>query len=399
MTCAFADPKEWLLEITPAIQAQFRKQSQVYATPNSRWLAYMNQICLHTFLNWTTEDSIQTSVWQSFPGTTAFWEFVNGTAILLEGRRVVLIPSEAIDDSELEIPQEWVDIPSWAADYFLAVQVKPDGDWVRIWGYITHAELKSKGNYDYLDRTYCIDSRYVTKDFNAFWITYQFCQREKLKATIPLLPKLPDNQAEKLLQRLSSSSITFPRLAVPFTTWGSLLENERWRQHLYQKRQQLASSQQPVNLSLWLEGIYNSVWETVETFFRGTNYVMRRATVYDGIANFRDSSAVGVKSIKRGQLIDLGIGVPPIVLVVDLVEEDNQQIYIRVQVHPTNENPYLSSNIKLVLLSESGEIIQSVQAREQDNYIQLNRFQGEVGEYFQIQVGFDDYQITETFVI
>ena len=35
----------------------------------------------------------------------------------------MLIPSEAIDDSELEVPQEWVDIPSWAADYYLAVQI------------------------------------------------------------------------------------------------------------------------------------------------------------------------------------------------------------------------------------------------------------------------------------
>jgi len=24
------------------------------------------------------------------------------------------------------VPQEWVDIPEWAADYYLAVQVNPD---------------------------------------------------------------------------------------------------------------------------------------------------------------------------------------------------------------------------------------------------------------------------------
>ncbi len=391
MTYAFADPKEWLLEITPTIQAQSWQQSQVYATPSSRWLAYMNQICLHTFLNWTTEDSIQASVWQSFPGTTAFWEFVNGTAILLGGRRVVLIPSEAIDDSELEIPQEWVDIPSWAADYYLAVQIKPDGDCVRIWGYITHAEIKSKGNYDYLDRTYCIDSQYVTKDFNAFWITYQFCKAESVKANIPLLPELPTNQAENFLQRLSNLSVTFPRLLVPFSTWGSLLENEQWRQRLYKNRQQLPSNQEPVNLSCWLEGIYDSVWETVETFFGGnTNYAIA--------FNFRDSSAAGVESIKRGQLIDLGMGVSPIVLVVAITKKDNQQVGIRVQLHPSSENPYLPSNIKLALLS-SQEIIQEVQAREQDNYIQLNRFEGEVGECFQIQVGFNNCQIIENFVI
>jgi len=31
------------------------------------------------------------------------------------------------------VPQEWVDIPEWAADYYLAVQVNPDSGWLRIW--------------------------------------------------------------------------------------------------------------------------------------------------------------------------------------------------------------------------------------------------------------------------
>ncbi len=46
MTGAFADPREWALEITPTIQAQFWQLSQVYNTSSSRWRAYMNQICL-----------------------------------------------------------------------------------------------------------------------------------------------------------------------------------------------------------------------------------------------------------------------------------------------------------------------------------------------------------------
>ena len=70
-------------------------------------------------MNWIqTEYALQATVWESSPNTPAFWEFVNGTAILLNERRVVLIPSEAIDNRELEVPQEWVDIPSWVADFY-----------------------------------------------------------------------------------------------------------------------------------------------------------------------------------------------------------------------------------------------------------------------------------------
>ncbi|BAZ23038.1 hypothetical protein NIES4073_39260 [Kalymmatonema gypsitolerans NIES-4073] len=394
MTCAFADPREWLLEISPTIQAQSWQQSQVYATPSSRWCAYINQICLYAFLDWiSTEDFPSASVWYSFPGTPAFWEFVNGTAILLEGRRVVLIPGEAIDDSELEVPQEWVDISSWAADYYLAVQVKPDGEWVRIWGYTTHEELKSLAHYDSVDRTYCIDARYLTKDLNAFSLSYQFCREEEMKAAIVPLPQLSTQQAENLVQRLGNSSVTFPRLAVPFTTWGALIENEQRRQRLYQKRQQAQSSQVQVNLSRWLEGIYDTGWEAIETFLPSNSSSLA--------FNFRSSSGLGVGSIKRAKLIDLEMEIESqkVVLLVAFVPEDSQQVSIRVQLHPTGGESYLPVNIKLALLLESGEIIQEVQAREQDNYVQLKRFDGEVGECFSIQVAFDSCQITENFVI
>ncbi len=394
MTYVFTDPREWLLEISPTIQAQSWQQSQVYATPSSRWCAYINQICLHAFLDWiSTEDFPQASVWYSFPGTPAFWEFVNGTAILLEGRRVVLIPSEAIDDSELEVPQEWVDIPSWAADYYLAVQVQPDGEWVRIWGYTTHKELKSLAHYDSVDRTYCMDARHLTKDLNAFSLSYQFCGEEQIKVAIAPLPQLSTQKAENLVQRLGNSSVTFSRLGVQFATWGAVLENEQWRQRLYQQRQQSQSSQMQVNLSRWLEGIYDNSWEAIETFLQSNSNSFA--------VNFRSSSEFGFGSIKRAKLIDLGMEIESqkVVLLVAFIPEDRQQVSIRVQLHPTGGESYLPVNIKLALLLESGEIIQEVQARVQDNYIQLKRFDGEAGECFSIQVAFDSCQRIENFVI
>ncbi|KYC42385.1 hypothetical protein WA1_20675 [Scytonema hofmannii PCC 7110] len=395
MACAFADPREWLLKISPKVQAQSRQQSQVYATPSSRWCAYINQICLHAFLDWiSTESFAEVNVWYSYPGSnTAFWEFVNGTAILLEGKQVVLIPSEAIDDSELEVPQEWVDIPSWAADYYLAVQVKPDGEWVRIWAYTTHTELKSLADYDPVDRTYCMDARHLTQDLNAFSLSYQFCRGEETKAPTDPLPQLSTEQADNLLQRLDTDSVTFPRLSVPFTTWGALLENEQWRQRLCQQRQQTQSSQVQVNLSRWLEGVYDTAWETIETLLKLNSNALA--------FNFRSSSGIGVARVKRAKLIDLGIEIESqkVVLLVALIPENNQQVSIRVQLHPVSEKFYLPDNIKIALLLESGEIIQEIQAREQDNYVQLKLFSGEVGECFSIQVTLNNYQITENFVI
>lgn len=396
MTCVFADPREWVLEISPALQEQSWQQSQVYATSSSRWCAYINQICLDIFLNWMRAEYVaNTTAWECIPGVPGFWEFVNGSVVLLGQKRVVLIPSEAIDDGELEVPQEWVDIPNWAAEYYIAVQVKPDGNWVRFWGYTTHQELKSLANYDPVDRTYCLDAQDLTKDLNAFWMTYQFAT-EEMKTAIAPLPELSSTQAENVCQRLGNSSVAFPRLEVPFLTWGALLENQQWRQHLYQQRQQrqqLQSSREQVNLSGWLEGIYETSWKTIETFF-GTN---AQSLAF----SFRSSSGLASASVKRAKLIDLGMQIESqkLVLLVALTPQANQEVSIRVQLHPASGEAYLPANMKLALLTESAEIIHQVQTREQDNYVQLPRFDGEVGECFSIQVAVDDCQITENFVV
>ncbi|MEH2459681.1 DUF1822 family protein [Nostoc sp.] len=401
MTSAFTEPQEILLEISPSLQTSSWQESQVYATPSSRWRAYMNQICLHAFLNWVKAEYVpEASIWYSSPGIPAFWEFVNGTAILLKEKRVVLIPSEAIDDSELEVPQEWVDIPSWAADYYLAVQVTPDGESVKFWGYITHTELKSLADYDQVDRTYCIDARHLIKDLNAFWMTYQFCGTEEMKAAIAPLPELSTAEVEYVQQMLSNSSVTFLRLAVPFTTWGMLLENEQWRQWLYQPEQRYLRrtaptqfSQVQVNLSRWLEQIYDASWQAIETFFEQNSSNLA--------FNFRSSSGLNATPIKRAKLIDLGMEIEAqkVILLVALITKANQQVSIRIQLHPACNQPYLPANIKLVLLSDQEGIIQQVQARVQDIYMQLKLFNGEVGECFSIQVALNNYQITENFMI
>ncbi|MEM6753507.1 MAG: DUF1822 family protein, partial [Cyanobacteria bacterium P01_C01_bin.38] len=378
MTYTFTDPQEWLSEVTPTIGSQLWQQSQVYATPNSRWRAYLNQICLYTFMDWVqTEYGLQASVWESSPHVPGFWEFVNGTAVILNRRRIVLIPTEAIDDSELEVPQEWVDILGWRAEFYIAVQVKPDGESVRFWGYTTHKELKSQATYDPMDRTYCMDARHLTKDLNAFWMAYQFCLIDDTVSAISRLPELSTTQAENMLQRLTSSRVMFPRLEVPFASWGALLENVQWRQRLYQYQQQQQSPQTQlspaINLSNWFESIYQASWQAIDTLINSNSSSLA--------FSFRSDTNLSAAKMERAKIIELGgeAETQKFVLVLKLAPDANEIVSIRAQLHPLNSE-YLPDSIKLVLLSESEEIIQEVQARMKDNYIQLKLFEVNTGE-------------------
>lgn len=396
MNFAFAEPTECWLEILPRIQAQSWQNSQVYATPGSRWNAYLNQICLQVCLEWIQTEYIpHATAYPSLESLPSYWQVLNGTAINLGQKRLIVVPTEAIDDSELEVPQEWVDIPAWAGDYYLAVQVKPDGEYLRIWGYTTHHQLKTHNNYDPTDRTYTLDAEHLTTDLNAFWVAYQFCPNEQTQAALDPLPEISATQAENLIQRLSNPAVTFPRLAVPFTTWAALLENDQWRQRLYQQRQGIAPSPiatAQVQLNQWIQGMYTSGWDAIATIF-GPNASPLLGT-FRSVTNLRDTS------IRRAKLIDLGMQLQsqPVVLLLALIPQPQGQVEISVQLHPSPTQAYLPAEIKLALLSDSGEILQEVPARTQDSYIQL-RFDGEAGESFALRVSRGEYQITENFVI
>ena len=216
------------------MQAQVWQQSQRFSAPSCRWNAYINLFCQGTFLPWLREEYAQATVWPNSTALPGFWEVVNGSAITLDSTRLILVPSETIDLSELRVPQEWIDIPSWAGDYYLAAQVEPDSGWVRIWGFATHQHLKTRGSYDANDRTYCLDEDELIKDINVLWVARQLCPDEQTRAAIAPIPTLTLAQAENLISRLTSD-IT-PRLAVPFELWGALLEHGGWRQRLYQQR-------------------------------------------------------------------------------------------------------------------------------------------------------------------
>ncbi|MEM9164928.1 MAG: DUF1822 family protein, partial [Cyanobacteria bacterium P01_F01_bin.4] len=203
LNLTFAAPTEWWLEISPEIETRCWQESSVLATANPFHSVYLNQLCLSVFLPWLqAEYDVEGRSWP--PGLSspqALWEMVNGVGVTLPTKRLVLIPTEDIDIDELAIPQEWLDIPDWAADYYLAVQVNRVEQWMRVWGYATHQQAKQSGRYDALDQTYCIDGTRLGRDLNAFWLTYQLCPEAVTQAVVSPLPALAAAEVDRLIDQ------------------------------------------------------------------------------------------------------------------------------------------------------------------------------------------------------
>ncbi|GAB4183878.1 MAG: hypothetical protein Fur006_21030 [Coleofasciculaceae cyanobacterium] len=381
------------LDVSPDVQNQSWQQSQSFVTHQGRWNAYLNQMCLSTFLPWLQEEyEPEATVWTDDTALPSFWEIVNGTAITVDTKRFVLIPDKTLETREFSVPQEWVDIPGWAGDYYLAVQVDPEGEWLRIWGYTTHEQLKINGNYDPSDRTYWLDATEMIEDLNVLWVVRQLCPDEQTRAAIAPLPVVPDTQAENLLERLANPAILNPRLELPFELWGALLEREEWRQRLYQQRRgqsaEIVSTPVRVNLSQWFQNIFEDTWTTIEALFPSQP---------DFALSLRRTSE---QVVRRAKLINLETQVPSpaLVLLLILEAEADGRMGIRIQLRPTDADAHLPANIRLALLSPTGETIQHVEARDRDNHIQLKRFKCPPGTPFAVQIALNEANITEEFV-
>ncbi|MEH1915103.1 DUF1822 family protein [Nostoc sp.] len=257
----FANPTDMVLEIPTTTQNQADLHSQAFSNASSRYQAYINELCLGAILLWLQEDwTPQTKVWPTTTALPSFWELVNGIALTLDTTRLVLVPSEAIDLSELRVPQEWMDIPSWVGDYYLAVQVEPDEGYVKVWGYCSHEKLKTQGSYDASDRTYSLDATDIINDISVLAMARQLCPEEPTRSVIAEIPSLSPQQAENLIARLANPEILTPRQEIPFQLWGGLIQHGGWRQNLYQRRLGLPEQWSVLQ---WLQSGVSQVAEAV----------------------------------------------------------------------------------------------------------------------------------------
>jgi len=107
--------------------------------------------------------------------------------------------------------------------------------------------------------------------------------------------------------------------------------------------------------------------------------------------------AVGVS---RARAIDLGMQLAgnSVALGVTAIKKTEQQVAVLLRVYPTGNEVYLPTDLKLILLDESEQILREVVARRADSYIQI-KFGGQPGERFSVRVALEDASITEDFVI
>ncbi len=383
---------EWSLEIPSDVQTQCWQASRRQAVESSQWNAYLNRLCLNAVLGWLQDDELAATVWLGLAKLPAVWEFVNGAVLTIGSERWVLIPTESIEDN-LEVPQEWVDIPSWAGDYYLGIQVRPDGESLRVWGYATHRELKDLGRFDADDRLYCLDAAAMIQDMNSLAVVRSRWNQAQTRAEVPALAEVPAAQAENLVQRLGNRSVRFPRLAVPFALWGALLESEAGRQGLYQQRLGQGSSEGAVTcLGDWLTEAMSGLWQALDDLANPPEALAAwRGEANDG--RYRQLLTFNVNKVRTLTFGEQGETQVAVIMGVSALNDVERAIGLQVQA----VGDRIPEEIQVRLLNaEGGEEAQARAARTESISLQID---GQSGERFMVEVCCGAQCTTETFEV
>jgi hypothetical protein len=214
--------------------------SQDYSCNSARWTAFINQLMLNKTKEWLLSPNLpekaKISIRKNLP---SIWEFVTGTPIELDGVKIILIPNESTDNSTFYVPAEWVDIPGFTADYYLAAQVilaeeddEEEYSHLRISGYTTWKDLKH-GDYDELTRTYSLEREDLSEEVEYF-LTHKEARTKQ--NVVVAIPDLSAPLLTKALEEVSKPSGYSPRYKLPLNQWLPLIGDDKIRHQIYQTR-------------------------------------------------------------------------------------------------------------------------------------------------------------------
>ena len=230
----------------------------------------LNQICLNPVKQWVSE-AFKLAVKPTFPcwlhqgeNLEFISKLVNGFVLQVGTHRLVFIPSDAIDLEEFEVSQEWVDLPNWAGNYYIPIRVDLEHQFLHLWGFISHADLKERAQFDRVFRNYHIAQTETIANLDLLQDNYELDKYQKplsTQAKIAPLPQLSPTEAQDLIQQLHQRKSRFsPRLDLPFTQWGAMLNDAHWLERYFNPETDLGKWWDSTKLA-----IYDG-WESIGNF-------------------------------------------------------------------------------------------------------------------------------------
>lgn len=423
----------------------------------ARYRAYLNILARKTFIDWLNlalEKEVKDK-WET-KDNLSIWQFVNGSVIEIDSTRIVLIPEENEDKSEISIPQEWLNVPEWVSNYYVAVQINVDDNYLCFWGYTSYQEIQSYGELDSLNRSVYLPAEYLETDLSLMILDYEYGWETAPK--INTLSVLSTREKETLIKDINHNLC--PRLLVNFNKWLSLIRNPQIRYSLYENRQ-------PISLSMWLNNQFQSTlnkgWQTLNNFSQeyllpnfdlspefatrsfstnqcleiiqesdnevlinnaiqtlGTSSIesefkQKAISLLNNLIQTTDDEEIrwnaalslrllspqnksaGIWRAKRVNLEDESNNYS-LVLVIGILPKSVKETSVFIRVYPCGKNSYLPNNLSLQIIDQEDQVFEEITSGDEDSIIQY-KFWGNLGEEFKVKLSLNFSWFIDRFLI
>ena len=175
-----------------------------------------------------------------------------------------------------------------------------------------------------------------------------------------------------------------PRVSTEQLPLNQLRKLEEFPQYL----QQITP---PIDLNEWFEDVLQQGWKTLES-------LLNTESVGNLNLSFKDASHLQTEEIAQA-VKRIKLENQSVLMLVALKSEEDEQITVRLRIYPDSEENCLPENLKLAILSDSGEILKEVTSRSIDNFIQLPSFRCSSQESFKIRLSLNNICFTESFFL
>lgn len=324
------------LWLEPEHYEQAREISNLLNPEEHQWQTYLNTLALLTLAAWLKERLPHHPVHRQPIGTG------NVSYLNAGDFKLCLIVTEQVLDEVVSVPQAAITQPDLLAHFYVVMEVLEEQEQVIIRGCLRYDELTTQNHQAISSMPH---SEFCFLPLSAF-----------------------DAEIQHLvfyIQHSEPSTIPLPAIATPVQS------------HVTPSK---------ARLSQWLQGVLDAGWQTIDSL------INPEATLAWGTRQ----TSLGARG---GKLINFGVQLDhqTVALLVTVSPESEGKIGISVQILPTGGTQFLPAQLKLALLSSTDRILQEVQSREQDNYIQLKPFKGRPGINFSIEVSLHDIKAREMF--
>ena len=150
-----------------------------------------------------------------------------------------------------------------------------------------------------------------------------------------------------------------------------------------------------VQLRQWLHNIFEPGWQAIESLLipQTPGYAFRLAA----------AQRAKLIQLMPSAPIDSDVAIPEtpvlyrVALALALKREERDRSSIHLQLHPLGDRSQLPPQIRLAILTETGEVFREIIARDNDTLLQYE-IGVQPGEQFSVQVTLGDATATETFI-